>query len=47
MGTNRETVTREFALLVREGLLVKEGRRIMVPSVARLADRLHRYSQTA
>lgn len=47
IGTNRETVTREFALLVREGLLVKEGRRIMVPSVARLADRLHRYSQTA
>ncbi|NLR72753.1 Crp/Fnr family transcriptional regulator [Novosphingobium sp. ERN07] len=47
IGTNRETVTREFALLVREGLLVKEGRRIMVPSVARLADRLHRFSQTA
>lgn len=47
IGTNRETVTREFALLVREGLLAKEGRRIIVPSVARLADRLHRYSQTA
>lgn len=47
IGTNRETVTREFALLVREGLLAREGRRIIVPSVARLADRLHRYSQTA
>jgi len=47
IGTNRETVTREFALLVREGLLTREGRRIVVPSVERLADRLHRYSQTA
>lgn len=47
IGTNRETVTREFALLLREGLLVREGRRIVVPSVMRLADRLHRYSQTA
>ncbi|MDP3550839.1 MAG: Crp/Fnr family transcriptional regulator [Novosphingobium sp.] len=47
IGTNRETVTREFALLVREGLLTREGRRIVVPSVTRLADRLHRYSQTA
>lgn len=47
IGTNRETVTREFALLVREGLLAREGRRIVVPSMARLADRLHRYSQTA
>lgn len=47
IGTNRETVTREFSLLIREGLVVREGRRIVVPSVERLADRLHRYSQTA
>lgn len=47
IGTNRETVTREFALLVREGLVSREGRRILVPSVGRLAERLHRYSQTA
>lgn len=46
IGTNRETVTREFSLLVKEGLVVREGRRIVVPSVERLADRLHRYSQT-
>ncbi|MFN3459007.1 MAG: Crp/Fnr family transcriptional regulator [Novosphingobium sp.] len=46
IGTNRETVTREFSLLVKEGLVVRDGRRIVVPSVERLADRLHRYSQT-
>lgn len=47
IGTNRETVTREFSLLIKEGLVAREGRRIVVPSVERLADRLHRYSQTA
>lgn len=47
IGTNRETVTREFSLLIKEGLVAREGKRIVVPSVARLADRLHRYSQTA
>ena len=47
IGTNRETVTREFSLLIKEGLVQREGRRIIVPSVSRLADRLHRYSQTA
>lgn len=46
IGTNRETVTREFSLLIREGLVQRDGRRIVVPSVERLADRLHRYSQT-
>ena len=45
-GTNRETVTGAFSLLVKEGLVVRDGRRIVVPSVERLADRLHRYSQT-
>ncbi|TXI11605.1 MAG: Crp/Fnr family transcriptional regulator, partial [Novosphingobium sp.] len=47
IGTNRETVTREFSLLIKEGLVTREGRRIVVPSVARLADRLHRYSQSS
>lgn len=47
IGTNRETVTREFSVLLKEGLVVREGRRIVVPSVDRLSDRLHRYSQTA
>ncbi|KHS48750.1 MULTISPECIES: Crp/Fnr family transcriptional regulator [Novosphingobium] len=47
IGTNRETVTREFSLLIKEGLVMREGRRIVVPSVARLADRLHRYSQSS
>lgn len=47
IGTNRETVTREFSLLIKEGLVSREGRKIVVPSVERLADRLHRYSQTA
>ncbi|MGV3511291.1 MAG: Crp/Fnr family transcriptional regulator [Novosphingobium sp.] len=47
IGTNRETVTREFSLLIKEGLVLREGRKIIVPSVERLADRLHRYSQTA
>lgn len=46
IGTNRETVTREFSLLIKEGLVQRDGRRIVVPSVERLADRLHRYSQT-
>lgn len=45
IGTNRETVTREFSLLVRERLVVKEGRRIAIPSVTRLAERIKRYSQ--
>lgn len=44
IGTNRETVTREFSLLVRERLVVKEGRRIVIPSVVRLAERIKRYS---
>lgn len=47
IGTNRETVTREFSLLVRERLVVKEGRRIVIPSVSKLAERIKRYSQTA
>jgi CRP/FNR family transcriptional regulator, cyclic AMP receptor protein len=47
IGTNRETVTREFSLLIKEGLVARDGRRIVVPSVERLANRLHRYSQTA
>ncbi|MDT0506905.1 Crp/Fnr family transcriptional regulator [Novosphingobium sp. MMS21-SN21R] len=47
IGTNRETVTREFSLLIREGLVVKEGRRIAIPSLQRLAERLHRHSQLA
>jgi CRP/FNR family cyclic AMP-dependent transcriptional regulator len=46
IGTNRETVTREFSLLVRERLVVKEGRRIVIPSVSKLAERIKRYSQT-
>ena len=44
IGTNRETVTREFSLLVRERLVVKEGRRIIIPSVTKLAERIKRYS---
>jgi len=44
IGTNRETVTREFSLLVRERLVVKEGRRIVIPSVIKLAERIKRYS---
>lgn len=44
IGTNRETVTREFTLLVRERLVIKEGRRIVIPSVVRLAERIKRYS---
>ena len=44
IGTNRETVTREFSLLVRERLVVREGRRIVIPSVTRLAERIKRYS---
>lgn len=47
IGTNRETVTREFSLLVRERLVVKEGRRIVIPSMTRLAERIKRYSQAA
>lgn len=47
IGTNRETVTRELSLLVRERLVVKEGRRIVIPSVSKLAERIKRYSQTA
>ena len=47
IGTNRETVTREFSLLVRERLVVKEGRRIVIPSISKLAERIKRYSQTA
>lgn len=47
IGTNRETVTREFTLLVRERLVVKEGRRIVIPSVSRLAERIKRFSQVA
>lgn len=46
IGTNRETVTREFSHLVREKLIIKEGRRIVIPSVSKLADRIKRYSQT-
>ena len=44
IGTNRETVTREFSLLVRERLVIREGRRIAIPSLARLAERISRYS---
>lgn len=47
IGTNRETVTREFSLLVKEGLVVKEGRSIAIPSVRRLAERINRHSQMA
>lgn len=47
IGTNRETVTRELSLLVRERLVIKEGRRIVIPSVSKLAERIKRYSQTA
>ena len=47
IGTNRETVTREFSLLVRERLVIKEGRRIVIPSGTKLAERIQRYSQTA
>jgi len=47
IGTNRETVTRELSLLVRERLVVKEGRRILIPSITKLAERIKRYSQTA
>ncbi len=44
IGTNRETVTREFSLLVREKLVIREGRRIVIPSLTRLAERISRYS---
>lgn len=47
IGTNRETVTREFTLLVRERLVIKDGRRIVIPSVSRLAERIKRFSQVA
>lgn len=47
IGTNRETVTREFSLLVKEGLVVKEGRSIAIPSLKRLAERINRHSHMA
>jgi CRP-like cAMP-binding protein len=47
IGTNRETVTREFSQLMREGLVLREGRRVVIPSVARLSERISRYSTTA
>ena len=40
-------ISRDLRLLVRERLVVKEGRRIVIPSVKRLAERIKRYSQTA
>ncbi|CAM4118233.1 Crp/Fnr family transcriptional regulator [Novosphingobium lubricantis] len=46
IGTNRETVTREFSQLLREGLVLREGRRVVIPSLARLADKISRYSTT-
>jgi CRP/FNR family transcriptional regulator, cyclic AMP receptor protein len=36
IGTNRETVTKELRILTERGLLLREGRTIIVPSVASL-----------
>ena len=44
IGTNRETVTRELSLLLQQGLIGREGRQILIPSLARLAGELRHLS---
>ena len=44
IGTNRETVTREFGLLSMEGVLVQSGRQMIINSVDRLHDLIRRSS---
>jgi CRP-like cAMP-binding protein len=42
ISTNREQVTRELNQLVRDGLLVKEGKALVIADVRRLADKVAR-----
>lgn len=36
IGVNREQVTKELSIMAREGLVLKQGRTLIVPDVARL-----------
>jgi len=46
IGTNRETVTREMTLLAGDGVIVRKGRHVEVPSLDRLAKLVRRTSPT-
>lgn len=44
IGTHREAVTRELGLLEQEGLIMRSGRALVIPSIARLKSLLERLS---
>ncbi len=47
IGTNRETVTRELGHLLRQGLIARQGRSIVIPSLEQLDAELRHLSPTA
>ena len=40
ISTHREAVTKEFSLLVKEKLIEKQGRKILVPNIEKLSSKL-------